>query len=240
MWSRTEGTFNAPIVISNAGIQPTVLKLVGEEHFDKSYVNYVKELVPSWGFMGARYFLDAKVIDDPFGTLFSADSPWTLEKCRRAGEGDLPDDMCVWFESPVQLRSRRCAPKGKQIILTGHYGPADPMLSEEPRSRSGGTSATGSSSRPSPTSRPTSSDRSTIPPRRSRAISRDHVLPGQGGETIGLGQVVGQDGRYKPAVKAPIRGPLLRGLLTPAAAALAPSRRRTPASTSRTSFTATS
>jgi hypothetical protein len=37
-------------------------------------------------------------------------------------------------------------------------------------------------------------------------MSRDHVLPGQGGETIGLAQVVGQDGRYKPAVKAPIQG----------------------------------
>jgi prolycopene isomerase len=28
-----QGTFEAPIVVSNAGIQPTVLKLVGEEHF---------------------------------------------------------------------------------------------------------------------------------------------------------------------------------------------------------------
>ncbi len=38
------------------------------------------------------------------------------------------------------------------------------------------------------------------------AISREQVLPGIGGETIGLGQVVGQAGRYKPSVKAPIRG----------------------------------
>ena len=34
-----EGDVHAPIVISNAGIQPTVLKLVGAEHFDKSYAN---------------------------------------------------------------------------------------------------------------------------------------------------------------------------------------------------------
>jgi prolycopene isomerase len=38
--------FRAPIVVSDAGIQPTVLKLVGEEHFDKGYVNYIKGLVP--------------------------------------------------------------------------------------------------------------------------------------------------------------------------------------------------
>src|SRR4030042_4627854 len=31
-----KGSFHAPMVVSNAGIQPTVLKLVGEEHFDRS------------------------------------------------------------------------------------------------------------------------------------------------------------------------------------------------------------
>lgn len=37
-------------------------------------------------------------------------------------------------------------------------------------------------------------------------LSRDHVLPGQGGEAVGMGQVVGQCGRHKPSPKAPIRG----------------------------------
>jgi prolycopene isomerase len=198
------GHFNAPIVISNAGIQPTVLKLVGEEHFDKSYVNYVKELVPSWGFMGARYFLDAKVIDDPFGTLFSADSPWSLEKCRRAREGDLPDSMCVWFEIPSNY-DPDAAPKGKQIVLTGHYGPADPMLSEEEKQKwwDLGDRILFEAY---PDFEAHIERQEHYSAKEISAISRDHVLPGQGGETIGLGQVVGQDGRYKPAVKAPIRG----------------------------------
>jgi hypothetical protein len=38
------------------------------------------------------------------------------------------------------------------------------------------------------------------------AFTRDQVLPGQGGECVGLGQVVGQCGKYKPSPKAPIRG----------------------------------
>lgn len=33
----SEGTFYAPVVVSSSGIQPTILKLVGEEHFDKTY-----------------------------------------------------------------------------------------------------------------------------------------------------------------------------------------------------------
>jgi len=47
-----DAVYRSPIVVSNAGIQPTVLKLVGEQHFDKSYVNYVKSLLPSNGFTG--------------------------------------------------------------------------------------------------------------------------------------------------------------------------------------------
>ena len=50
------GRFDAPIVVSNAGIQPTVLRLVGEEHFDPSYRSRVREFVPSWAIVGTRYF----------------------------------------------------------------------------------------------------------------------------------------------------------------------------------------
>jgi len=38
------------------------------------------------------------------------------------------------------------------------------------------------------------------------SASRDQVLPGIGGECIGLGQVVGQCGKHKPSARAPIRG----------------------------------
>jgi phytoene dehydrogenase-like protein len=38
------------------------------------------------------------------------------------------------------------------------------------------------------------------------ALTRDAVLPGQGGECVGLGQIAGQCGKYKPSPKAPIRG----------------------------------
>jgi len=75
-----KGSFQAPIVVSNAGIQPTVLKLVGEEHFDRGYVNYVKDLVPSLGFIGTRYFLSKKVTDAPYGVIFSNETAWSLER----------------------------------------------------------------------------------------------------------------------------------------------------------------
>ena len=56
------GEFRAPVVVSSAGIQPTILKLCGEEHFDKAYVNYIKGLVPGWAFTSIRYFLRGPVM----------------------------------------------------------------------------------------------------------------------------------------------------------------------------------
>ena len=61
-------------IVSNAGIQPTVLKLVGEEHFDKSYANHIRELVPSLGLMGSRYFLNKVVFEDNTYIIYSDDS----------------------------------------------------------------------------------------------------------------------------------------------------------------------
>ena len=41
--------------------------------------------------------------------------------------------------------------------------------------------------------------------------TRDSVVPGAGGETIGLGQIVGQCGSHKPSIQAPIAGLLYVG-----------------------------
>jgi len=37
-------------------------------------------------------------------------------------------------------------------------------------------------------------------------LTRDKVLPNQGGECIGLGQTLGQGGSQKPSIKGPIQG----------------------------------
>jgi phytoene dehydrogenase-like protein len=43
-----DATFSAPVVVSDAGIQPTVLKLAGPEHFPSEYAAYVRALEPGW------------------------------------------------------------------------------------------------------------------------------------------------------------------------------------------------
>ena len=200
-----KGEFKAPIVVSNAGIQPTVLKLVGEKHFDRSYLNYVKDLVPSLAFIGARYFLNKEVIPRvPFGAVFTTNSPWSVDKWIKAKNGQIPEEMTVWYEIPSNY-DPSAAPKGKQIVLTGFLGPCDPNLTEKelkPWLDKGDEMMF----KAFPDLKAAIESKEYYSPHDVSMLTRDSVLPGIGGECIGLGQVVGQAGSHKPSVKAPIQG----------------------------------
>jgi prolycopene isomerase len=203
--STDKETFRAPIVISNAGIQPTVLKLVGEKHFDKAYINYVKDLVPSLSFIGARYFLNKEVIKNvPFGAVFTRESAWSIDKWTKAKAGHIPEEMTVWFEVPSNY-DPGAAPKGKQIVMTGFLGPCDPKLTEKdikPFLDKGDEMMF----KAFPDLRAAIEAQEYYTPHDVSNLTRDSVLPGIGGECIGLGQVVGQSGAHKPSVRAPIQG----------------------------------
>ncbi len=199
-----KGAFQAPIVVSNAGIQPTVLKLAGEEHFDKSYVNYVKDLIPSWGMMGTRYFLSKKVTDFPYGTIFTNDSPWNLEKWLKAKAGDIPKEITVWYEVPSNY-DPKAAPKGKQFLMTGFWCPTDPRITAKEK-KAWWDKGEEMLFKVFPDMPKYIEAKEGYSTRDVSNLTRDQVLPGQGGECIGLGQVVGQAGVYKPSAMAPIQG----------------------------------
>lgn len=199
-----KGAFQAPIVVSNAGIQPTVLKLVGEEHFDKSYANYVKDLVPSLGFMGTRYFLSKKVTDAPYGVIFSNETPWSLDRFLRAKSGDLPEEWVVYFEVPSNY-DPNAAPPGKQMLMTGFWCPADPKMTARQKKLWWGKGEQ-ILFNVFPDMPKYIEFKEGYSAREVSALTRDQVLPGQGGECIGLGQVVGQCAKYKPSAKAPLQG----------------------------------
>lgn len=199
-----KGSFQAPVVISNAGIQPTVLKLVGEEHFDQGFVNYVKDLAPSMGMIGTRYFLNKKVIDVPYGVIFSDETPWDLERYQKAKEGETPKQGVVFFEVPANY-DPHAAPEGKQMVMTGYWCPADPKMTEkEKKAWQDMGEKVMLDAYPDLEKHVESKEAYT--PAHVCNLTRDQVLPGQGGECIGLGQWMGQCARNKPSVKAPVRG----------------------------------
>lgn len=198
-------TFSAPIVVSNAGLQPTVLKLVGPRYFDKAYVNYVKDLLPSIAMIGVRYYCNKEVIKNvPYGTLFTKDTPWTMEKWIKAKDGKLPKEITVWYEVPSNY-DPKAAPPGKQIITTGVWSPCDPKMPKK-MSQIWWDKVDEMMFKVFPDLPKAIELKEGYSTHDVSALTRDSVLPGYGGECIGLGQVVGQTGATKPSAKAPVAG----------------------------------
>jgi prolycopene isomerase len=195
-----KGSFQAPIVVSNAGIQPTVLKLVGEEHFDKSYVNYVRDLVPSLGFAGARYFLSKPVLDYPIYVYCSDNTVTSLEEHLKAETGEMPKQMYIFMSTNSLYPGM--APKGKQLIYSGITCPADPKT----KIKHYLDKVEAEIARLWPDVFKYIEEKEYYGPAQISRLSRDSVVPGTGGECIGLGQIVGQCGNLKPSPKAPIGG----------------------------------
>ncbi len=197
--------FAAPIVVSSAGLQTTVLKLVGEAHFDRSYVNRVKDLVPSWGMIGARYFLDSELLDQPYALVFSEAAYWTSERwlAFRAG-APLPREVILWVQVP-QRNDPRLAPPGKQLVLTGTWCSPDPEAPASEKER-WWRKIDEIMERTWPGFHRHVESRETYDARDASGLSREPAFPGVGGECIGLGQVMGQCGRSKPDPRAPIAG----------------------------------
>lgn len=198
----TKGSFKAPVVVSSAGLQPTVLKLVGQEHFDRSYLNYIRGLAPGWGFTSIRYFLNKPVMDVGLYNLYSDDSWWNMERFQRVKEGKIPDEVSLFMVNHCFF-DKDAAPPGKQVLVSGTVCSPNPDAKE----------IDGLWKRMDeqmvkffPEIWNATERREYSGPREISTLTRDSVLPGQGGECVGLGQIVGQCGKMKPSVVAPIRG----------------------------------
>jgi len=205
-----KGTFQAPIVVSNAGIQPTVLKLVGEEHFDTSYADYVKGLVPSLGIMGIRYFLDKPVVQGAMYMTVSDDNYVTVERMAKAKAGELPDHVVLLVVVPSNY-DPDLAPKGKQCVLVGTLCPpgADAENRELFWDKVDETMAAIWPELPDHIEHKEYYDTGDV-----SSVTRDHVLAGQGGECIGLGGTSPPPKPLSPASST--------WVATPAATAAAP------------------
>ncbi len=199
---------SASVVISNAGIHPTVLKLAGEDHFDKSYVNYVKDLVPAWGLTSQIYFLNKPVLDFHISVLYSDNGWWDLERYEKIKNGHVPDDVVVYAMVPSNY-DPSVVPEGKQILTAGTVCPSDPgaeeieMLTQKAEELLFNFW---------PEIVPAIESKKYGGPAQVSALTRDHVQHGQGGECMGLGQIAGQCGATRPPAVTSVRGLFLVGI----------------------------
>lgn len=196
-----DGVDAAKVVVSNAGIQPTVLKLVGREHFDKAYINYVRGLMPSLGGIGIRYYLDKQVLDNS-SYVAVADYGYSAEHFKAMKEGKFPEELLLYVTVPAAIDSR-LAPEGEQALVAmtialadirGNYqqwldkmdstvGHIWPEIPKHTKSKDYFTSS------------------------KIAAKSRwSDVSEGYGGEVVGIAQIAGQCGAKRPNAKSPING----------------------------------
>ncbi len=203
----SEGTFYAPVVVSSAGIQPTILKLVGEEHFDKAYVNYIKQLVPGWAFTSIRYFLDKEVMKTGMYVMWSDDSWLDTERYKKIKQGEMPEEV-VLFMCNHSFYDENAAPPGKQVLVSGTVCSADPDAKEiqalyDVMDRQ--------MQETFPEIWAACERREYNGPREIRDLTRDTTMPKTGGECVGAAQIVGQCGKDKPKSDAPVNGLYIAG-----------------------------
>jgi phytoene dehydrogenase-like protein len=203
-----DGEIRAAAVISSAGIQPTVLKLAGTEHFPADYVERVRTLEPSWAIAGCRYVLDAPVFDAALTPVFSDHSWLDDDRFARMQSGDWPDVPMMAIDVPTAFDPSLAPDPGHQIAVTQVFTSADPAdsMTEEAIRRSEVVL-----DELWPDLRRHVIRRETYGAMSISRVSRDSAVPGCGGEAVGLAQVVGQCGRSKPHPRTPLPGLYLVG-----------------------------
>ncbi len=194
------GAFSAPVVISSAGIQPTVLKLVGAKNFEPSYVNRIRDLVPDWGFSGVRYFLSKPVLKYPVYVYFSDNTVLTLKDLKKLEDGQIYDDFYVYMGTNSLVPGM--APEGKQFAWVGCTSLADPKAKMKPLY----DALEAAVAKLWPEVVECIEAKEYYGPAQVSVLARDSVLSGQGGDCYGIAPIVGQCGRLKPSAQSPISG----------------------------------
>ncbi len=202
------GVLHARAVVSNAGIQPTVLRLAGREHFPSAYVERVETLEPSWAIAGIRYVLDAPVFDAALIPIYSDQSWLDDDRFARMQAGDWPDVPLIAIDVPSAFDPSLVSVPGHQALNTQVFCSADPTspMADEAIDR-----AEVVLDELWPDLRAHVVRKERYGARHISAMSRDSVLPGCGGEAVGLAQVVGQVGKGKPDPRTPLPGLYLVG-----------------------------
>ncbi len=201
--STKAGEYRAPIVISNAGIQPTVLKLAGKSVFDAAYVNYIEALKPSLAFVGVRYHLDASIFKHPMTIAFSSESWLTQARYLEAEKGNWPDIPIVFVTVPALYDPELATPDIPQVALIGTVSSPDPT---SPMNATAIERLEEAVRKIWPEITDHIVERHVAGADLVSTMSRDSVVPGQGGECIGLGQIIGQCGASKPNPRTPLKG----------------------------------
>lgn len=193
----------ARAVISNAGIQPTVLKLAGAEHFPAAYIERVTALEPSWAICGFRYVLSKRIFDAALIPVFSDESWLNEARYQDMLNGKWPNVPLIAIDVPSEFDPGLSDIPGHQLANCQVFMPADTesKLVDEAIARCEAVI-----DELWPDLKNHIVRKEPYGAKQISSMSRDVAVPGCGGEAVGIAQVVGQCGSSKPDARTPLPG----------------------------------
>jgi len=195
--------YRAPIIISNAGIRQTVLGLVGEAHFAQEYTAKIKALENNLACVGYRYFTSRPVLEYPMQVLFPEGCVSKYSEFEKIERGEAKPESGYIYIGTTSLYPNM-APEGKQVIyavvscvpaLDVDPAPYLEYIEKGVRKVAPGLYAPGVIER-------TEIMTTGIVP----GVGNDAIFPGQGGESYGIANTLGQAGPDRPKGDTPIQG----------------------------------
>jgi len=197
----TGDRYTAPIVISSAGIRQTVLKLVGEEHFDTQYCQKIKDLELNLSCIGYRYILNAPVLKNVMITYFPEGCLETYEGFKAMSEGKSTPKHNYVYLGTTSLYPNT-APAGKQLVYAVMSCYPNPNQDFQPYL----DYVESVVKKIQPDLFDHIEQREMMTPGQSAALGTDLQSPHWGGESYGIANSVGQAGDQRPSPCSPVRG----------------------------------
>lgn len=195
--------YRAPVVISNAGIRQTVLKLVGEEAFPDDYVSRVRGLESNLACVGYRYFTTTPVLEYPTMVLFPEGCVSRYEEFEKIERGEIPLTRGYVYVGTTSLYPGT-APQGKQLIYAVVSCLPDPEI--EPQKYLDYIEERVRTIVPELYEPGVIYRTQVMSPKAVLGVGNDAVLPGQGGESYGIANTIGQAGPDRPSPETPVSG----------------------------------
>ncbi len=192
--------YSAPVVVSSAGIQTTVLKLAGPEYFEPDYLKFVRGLEGNLSSAGFRWVLDAPLLTSPMNIYAAADTVNTLDDFRAMEKSIFPEHTYVYLGTTSLYPGM--APKGKQLVYACMSCLPDPRLRIEPYLELVRKTV----AKMQPDIFDHIEREETFGPSTVSELSRESVLPGTGGEDYGVALSPEQYGDERLNGGSPIQG----------------------------------
>jgi prolycopene isomerase len=200
----TDGdSFTAPIVISSAGIRQTVLKLVGENYFHQDYVERIRNLESNLACIGFRYFVSQPVLKNETNVFFPYKclEPWS--KFENMAQGKSKPSHNYIYLGTKSIHPG-ISPDGKQIIYACMSCHPDPQQDVEPYLDYIEKELKGIV--PELFLDGIIERKEIMGLEMVSKLGTDSIFPGQGGESYGIANSIGQTGPTQPKCETPIKG----------------------------------